>query len=232
MKRGRLCRGELILIIEDDKSLREGLAMNLSLQGYRTLTARDGQEGMAEAFRESPDLIVLDLMLPGVSGWEILSELKDLGVETPVLILSARDAIKDKIQGLGLGAEDYMTKPFELSELLARVDVILRRSRKQLESKVCFGELEVDKAARSAVVKGCEARLSAKEFDLLCMLADSPGRPFTREAILNKVWGWGFHGTTRTVDNFIVSLRRKIEEDPANPRYIKTVRQVGYKLEG
>jgi two-component system alkaline phosphatase synthesis response regulator PhoP len=224
---------EKILIVEDDRSIREGLAMNFSLQGYDVCTAKDGDEGLRMAFDEQPDLIVLDLMLPGLSGLDILTELREKEEAVPVLILSARDTTRNKIEGLDLGADDYVTKPFELPELLARVEAMLRRRRTEQKAQeaLTFGKVTVDLAERKVRVGAEEVLLSAKEFDLLCLLAKSPGRPYTRDAILNRVWGWDFDGTTRTVDNFIMSLRKKIEDDPAKPKHIQTVRQIGYKLE-
>ncbi len=223
---------ETILVVEDDRSLREGLAMNFRLRGYRVLTAADGDEGLRAAFDEQPDLIVLDLMLPGADGLEILSELRGREVGVPVLILSARDRLKDKVRGLEIGADDYLTKPFQLPELVARVEVMLRRQRveRRAANVLEFGEVRLDQEGRRVTVRGAEVALSAREFDLLCLLALSPGRAFTREAILERVWGWGFEGTARTVDNFIRSLRQKIEADPARPRHILTVRHVGYRL--
>ncbi|MFO8070818.1 MAG: response regulator transcription factor [Polyangia bacterium] len=222
-----------ILVVEDDRSLREGLAMNLQLQGYRVITAEDGDEGMQKAFDARPDLIVLDIMLPGWSGLDILQELRQKAEDVPVLILSARDQTRDKIQGLDLGADDYVTKPFELPELLARVEAMLRRRRAERRSEPAIevGDVEVDPEGRTVHKSGEEVHLSAREFDLLLLLARSPGRVFTRDVILDRVWGWGFDGTTRTVDNFIMSLRQKLEDDPSRPRHILTVRQVGYKLE-
>jgi DNA-binding response OmpR family regulator len=224
---------ETILIVEDDKSLREGLAMNFQLQGYRVVTAQDGEEGMAKAFDVSPDLIILDIMLPGWSGLDILTELRGKECIVPVLVLSARDTTANKIEGLELGADDYVTKPFELKELLARTEAMLRRRRAESrdQKEVLFGNIHINVRQRRVRVGRREVALSSKEFDLLCLLAGSPGRPFTRDTILDRVWGWDFEGTTRTVDNFIMSLRRKIERDPASPRHIKTVRQIGYKLE-
>ena len=226
-------RDATILIIEDDKSLREGLAMNFRLRGYEVITAKDGDQGMQLAFDASPDLIILDIMLPVYSGLDILTELREKEVTVPVLILSARDRVDHKIEGLDLGADDYVTKPFELPELLARAQAMLRRNRANARNQqhLAFGDVTIDLEDRTVKINGEEVLLSAKEFDLLCLLAKTPGRPFSRETILDRVWGWDFDGTTRTVDNFIMSLRKKIEDDPAKPRHIVTVRQVGYKLD-
>jgi len=181
--------GETILVVEDDKALRDGLAMNFQLQGYRVVTAEDGDEGMQKAFDCRPDLIVLDIMLPGWSGLDILQELRQKAEDVPVLILSARDKVQDKIQGLELGADDYVTKPFELPELLARVEAMLRRRRSSQhgESKVRFGAVEIDPRGRTVTRDGDEVQLSAREFDLLLLLARNPGRPFTRDVILDRV---------------------------------------------
>jgi len=224
---------ETVLVIEDDRALRRGLAMNFELRGFRVLTAADGDEGIKLAFGSNPDLIVLDIMLPGFSGLEILSELREKGRDVPILILSARGTTDNKIEGLDLGADDYLAKPFALSELFARVEALLRRRRaeKRKNAQLVFGDLAIDLTARQVTVRGEDVALSAKEFDLLALLAGSPGKAFRRDDILDRVWGFGFDGTTRTVDNFIVSLRQKIEADPAAPVHIKTVRQVGYKFD-
>jgi two-component system alkaline phosphatase synthesis response regulator PhoP len=226
-------KSETILIIEDDKSLRDGLAMNFTILGYRVLAAKDGEEGMVKAFDVNPDLIILDIMLPGWSGLDILAELRGKQNRVPVLVLSARNTTSNIIEGLKTGADDYVTKPFELKELIARVEVMLRRKRtdENARADVRFGDIAIRLGDRKVTLKGEAVELSSKEFDLLCLLAGSPGRPFTRDTILDRVWGWGFDGTTRTVDNFIVNLRKKLEADPAKPRHIKTVRQVGYKLD-
>jgi DNA-binding response OmpR family regulator len=222
-----------ILVIEDDRALREGLALNFELHGYQVETAADGDEGMRKAFDISPDLIVLDIMLPGWSGLDILAELRSRQQNVPVLILSARGTTDNKVEGLNIGADDYLAKPFELPELLARVEAMLRRRRVNLPSEplVVFGHVTLDRDNRRVSVRGTEVALSAKEFDLLCFLALPPGRPRTREEILNNVWGWDFEGSPRTVDNFIRSLRRKLEPDPSHPRHILTAHGVGYKLQ-
>ncbi len=218
-----------ILIIEDDTSLREGLAMNLELEGYKVLKAADGEQGMKMAFDSRQDLIVLDIMMPCWTGLDILEELRKRGENTPVLILSARNATLDKVEGLNLGADDYMTKPFDLPELIARIEVMLRRKRTEQQSapELLIGDVAIDPLGRSVLVVGKKVDLSAKEFDLLHLLASSPGQVFTREAILEKVWGWDYEGTERTVDNFVASLRTKIKPT----KHIRTVPRVGYKFE-
>ncbi len=222
-----------ILVIEDDRALREGLVLNFELQGYQVDAAADGEEGMQKAFGLRPDLIVLDIMLPGWSGLDILTELRDRNENVPVLILSARGSTDNKVEGLNIGADDYLAKPFELSELLARVEAMLRRRIVEQPAKppFTFGRVVLDRDNRRVTVRGDEVTMSAKEFDLLCFLALIPGRPRTREEILNNVWGWDFEGSPRTVDNFIRSLRQKLEPDPSHPRYILTAHGVGYKLQ-
>ena len=222
-----------ILVIEDDRALREGLVLNFGLLGYQVDAAADGEEGMKKAFDLGPDLIVLDIMLPGWSGLDILTELRDHNENVPVLILSARGSTDNKVDGLNIGADDYLAKPFELRELLARVEAMLRRRSidQTTEPPLTFGQVVLDRDNRRVIVRGDEVSMSAKEFDLLCFLALIPGRPRSREEILNNVWGWDFEGSPRTVDNFIRSLRRRLERDPRRPRHILTVHKVGYKLQ-
>ncbi|MBW2264053.1 MAG: response regulator transcription factor [Deltaproteobacteria bacterium] len=204
--------------------------MNFEYKGFRVLTAATGDEGMKKAFDARPDLIILDIILPGPSGLEILSALRSRDRMVPVLILSARDTTDHKIEGLNLGADDYLTKPFELPELLARAEAMLRR-RTYDEPVLTVGDVTIDPVKRTVTLGSEPVELTAREFDLLLLLARAPGRPFSRDAIIDRVWGWGFSGTNRTVDNCILALRQKIEADPVRPRYILTVRQVGYKLE-
>lgn len=225
-------RAPTILVVEDDRSLREGLKMNLRLQGYEVVTAADGDEGMRLAFDARPDLVVLDIMMPGWSGLDILEELRKRGEEVPVLILSARGRTPDKVAGLNLGADDYMGKPFDLPELIARIEVMLRRRRPGRPDMppLAFGDVTIDRAARRVSVRGKQVTLSAKEFDLLCLLAGSPGQVFSRETILERVWGWDYEGTARTVDNFVASLRKKLRVGRRAPKHIRTVPRVGYSF--
>ena len=226
-------RSETILIVEDNRPLREGLALNLRPRGYRVVMAADGDEGMRLAFDARPDLIVLDLMLPGCGGLTILEALRDRGERVPVLILSARGTTPDKVAGLTLGADDYMTKPFDLPEFLARVEAMLRRRRTDQSDPppLHVGSIAIDRAARRVKAGGRDVDLSAREFDLLCLLAESPGRAFTRETILERVWGWDYEGTPRTVDNFVAALRRKLRLGRRLRPRIRTVPRVGYRLE-
>ena len=220
---------ETILIVEDDRALRDGLALNLRLEGYKTLTASDGVEGVRMAFDNRPDLIVLDIMMPGLTGLDILEELREHGERVPVLILSARDTTNNKVEGLKLGADDYLTKPFDLPELIARIEVMLRRQREERNAlpDLQFGDVVIHQSVREVAVGNKTVDVTAKEFDILCLLASSPGKVFTRGDILQKVWGWGYEGTERTVDNFVASLRKKL----GTSELIKTVPRLGYKLD-
>jgi len=206
-----------------------GLRMNLEAEGYEVALAQDGETGLALA-REGWDLIVLDVMLPRVNGFEIVRALRAEANQTPILLLSARGAEVDKVTGLGLGADDYVTKPFGLAELLARVRVALRRSGVHGDEEWRFGEVVVHVGRREVVRAGKPVELTAKEFDVLATLVRAHGRVLSREQILDAVWGANHHGTTRTIDNFLAQLRTKLEDDPAAPRYLLTVRGVGYRF--
>lgn len=220
---------QTILIIEDDRALREGLALNLRLEGYQILTAPDGNEGVRMAFENRPDLIVLDIMMPCLTGLDILEELRDQGEQVPVLILSARDTTRDKVEGLKLGADDYLTKPFDLPELIARIEVMLRRKRAEQAAlpDLRFADVVIRQATRQVTIADESIDLSAKEFDILCLLASSPGQVFSRGSILQRIWGWSYEGTERTVDNFVASLRKKL----GARQLIKTVPRLGYKFD-
>jgi two-component system OmpR family response regulator len=223
-----------ILIVEDDPNLLEALKYNVRKEGYNTITAIDGVQALEVARINKPDLIVLDIMLPKMSGFEVCRILrKEMAVS--ILMLTARDDEVDKIVGLDLGADDYMTKPFSMRELLARIRAMLRRCEIQKpipETPLKFGDVEVDTSHHVITKGGTVLNLTPKEFDLLVFLTKSKGLVFSRDQLLEKVWGYDFSGGTRTVDVHIRWLREKIESDPETPRYLLTVRGTGYKLEG
>jgi two-component system alkaline phosphatase synthesis response regulator PhoP len=221
-----------ILVVEDDDALREGLRLNLELHDYTVSVAADGDAGMALAFDANPDLIILDLALPGWSGLDILKELRNRGEELSVLILSARTTTDQKVEGLSLGADDYISKPFDLPELLARIEARLRRERETHSLLITDGELTIEPATHEVTIAGESIELSAKEFDLLCLLATSPERIFSRDTILEKVWGWDYEGTARTVDNFVANIRKKLGRRTLGKHYIRTVPRVGYRFGG
>ncbi|MEN8148640.1 MAG: response regulator transcription factor [Planctomycetota bacterium] len=223
---------ETILIIEDDPSILLGLQKNLEFEGYRVLIAKDGEEGLSMAFDNSPDLILLDIMLPHVNGFEICRSVRKHEPTVPILIISAKDQEIDKIMGLDLGADDYITKPFSVKELLARVKAAFRRTR-ALEGEdrpFLFGRVEVDYVGRELRVDGEPIECTPKEFDLLRFLIRNKGRVLSRDQILNKVWGYDYYGTPRTIDNFVQKLRQKVENDAQAPDHIQTVRGIGYKF--
>ncbi len=218
-----------ILIVEDDPSIVLGLRVNMNAEGYEVEVAEDGRGGLS-ACRRDFDLVVLDLMLPHVNGFEVLRTMRAEGITTPVIVLTARGSELDKVTGLDLGADDYVTKPFALAELLARVRAALRRPT--VGSAPCwrFGAVSVDPASR-VVLNGAEpVELTATEFEVLAILCRSAGRVLTRGQIHATVWGPSRAGTLRTVDNFVAQLRAKLEEDPSEPRHLVTVRGVGYRF--
>jgi DNA-binding response OmpR family regulator len=223
-------RGETILVIEDDTSIRGGLELNLRLEGYRVLSAAESARGLELALRGEPDLILLDLMLPDGSGLELLRRLRRERREMQVLILTARGLEADKVEGLSLGADDYITKPFGLKELLARIDAALRRDRLR-RGPLRFGELAIDRAACEVRRDGEPLKLTRREYDLLLFLAEHPDRVHNRDQLLEAVWGPDYEGTARTVDNFISSLRGKLERDPTAPVHLLTVHGLGYRFQ-
>jgi len=221
-----------ILVVEDDPSLLFGLKKNLQFEGYEVTVASDGEEGLRLAVDTKPDLIILDIMLPRMNGFQICEVLRKNKVDTPVIFLSAKSTETDKINGLDLGGDDYMTKPFSVGELLARVKSILRRLKEYEEKPYLFGDVVVDLRGQTVRLRGTPVNLTSKEFQLLRVLITSNGKVLPRETILQKVWGFDYYGTARTIDNFINRLRQKIEDDVNEPRYIVTVRGVGYKFCG
>ena len=229
--------GNKILVVEDDPNLLSALKYNLQKEGYGVATAADGAEAIETARREKPDLVILDLMLPKMSGFEVCRILrKDMIV--PILMLTAKAEETDKIVGLEIGADDYMTKPFSMRELIARVRAMLRRAKMtepvptDENTLLRINDLDIDPARHKAMLRGTAIELTPKEFDLLAFLTKNKGFVFNREQLLEKVWGYDYAGDTRTVDVHIRWLRQKIETDPKNPKRLVTIRGTGYKLEG
>lgn len=225
---------ETILVVEDDAAIRRGLQLNLSLEGYRVLCAEDGEEGRRLALSDAPDLLLIDLMLPLLQGIDLIRELRQADVQVPLLVLSAKDQEADKVLALSIGADDYITKPFGLAELLARVRAALRRGRRSLWQGVAppraaqGTRIRLDLAGRRLLVDGNEIETTAKEFDLLRLFIQHPGQVLTREQIMERIWGE--HFGLRTIDNFIARLRSKIELNPDAPVHLETVRGVGYRF--
>ena len=226
-----------VLLIEDNADLAFAVTQAMELDGYDVEVAPDGERGTAAALRDDADLIVLDIMLPGVDGFRVLRRLRDAGVDAPVLVLTARGEEEDKLRGFRLGADDYLTKPFGVRELLARVEVLLRRRgraaavRPSPQESVRFGDIEVVPAARLVRRQGVAVPLRPREMDLLLALVAHDGRVVTRQQLLRDVWSYSEEVSTRTIDIHMVELRRKLEPDPANPRHIVTVRKMGYRLD-
>ncbi|MFZ7103322.1 MAG: response regulator transcription factor [Peptococcaceae bacterium] len=212
-----------ILIIEDEEPIRELIKLNLTMAGYDTLEAGDGSEGLAYLKNAKVDLVLLDIMLPRIDGYELLPTIIKKNI--PVLVLTARDGLKDKVKGLNMGADDYLTKPFEAVELLARIKAILRRSGKGT-SQITFGDIQILLDQHKVLKKGAEVELTFKEFELVRLLAEHKGMVMSREKLLQLVWDYEYEGNTRTVDMHIQRLRNKLETDK-----IKTVYKVGYRLE-
>jgi len=222
-----------VLVVEDEASLASTLSYNFRKNGFNVISAADGVEGLQAARRENPDLIVLDLMLPKMDGLEVCRRLR-ASSDVPILMLTAKGEEMDRVVGLEMGADDYLTKPFSMRELLARVRALLRRSRGRAAaddaSRISAGPLELDLRGRTVKREGLEVALKPKEFDLLFYLAKHAGQVFTREQLLEHVWGYEFFGGSRTVDVHMRWLREKLERIPGQPRYLMTVRGVGYKF--
>jgi DNA-binding response OmpR family regulator len=220
-----------ILLVEDEKTLAETLAYNLRREGYDVILAGDGETGLQRARTESPDLVILDLMLPVLDGLSVCRILRR-EMDTPIIILTARGTEVDKIVGLETGADDYVVKPFGLGEFLARVRAVLRRVPTPQRDQLTSGDLALDLTARRATKGGAELKLSHKEFDLLAELMRNRGAVLSRDLLLTQIWGYDYFGDSRTVDVHVRWLREKIEDDPSDPQRIVTVRGVGYRFEG
>ena len=225
-----------ILIVEDEEAILQGLKDNLEFKGYDVSVAMDGEEGLQMITESEFQLVILDIMLPKMSGFEVCKSVRKQGIETPIIMLTARGEEMDKVLGLELGADDYITKPFSLLELLARVKTIIRRTTKVVsanESEIVeytIGDLTVNFDAYSAFKDSEEIKMTKKEFKILKQLILNPNKIVTRDDLLEKVWEDNYQPTIRSIDNFILKLRQKIEDDVNNPKYIQTVHGVGYKL--
>ena len=224
-----------ILIVEDEPAMRMGLKDNFEFESYDVEMAVDGQEGLDKVRSGSFDLIILDVMMPKMSGFDVCKALRKMGIMTPIIFLTAKSEEIDKVLGLELGADDYLTKPFSLRELLARVKAILRRVESQSGARstqglVQLGRLSVDLDQYTATMEGEAVRMSHKEYEILQFLIEKKNEVVSRYDLLNKVWGYESQPTTRTVDNFILRLRQRIEENPNDPKVILTVHGVGYKM--
>ena len=221
-----------ILIVEDEPNMVAGLRDNFEYEGYEVLTASDGAEGLGRALNDAPDLVVLDVMMPKMSGLDVCKQLKAKRPSIPVIMLTARGQEVDKVVGLELGADDYVTKPFSIRELLARIKAVLRRAHGGSQERYAFGDVAVNLRTCQVTRAGKPVEFSAKEFDLLKYFLCHPGEALSRDRLLEKVWGYNSFPTTRTVDAHIVHLRQKLELKPEEPRFILTVHGVGYKFVG
>jgi len=228
-----------ILVVEDNEDLAFGLRNNLEIEGYEVATAKDGKLGLSTFQRVRPDLVILDLMLPEMDGFRVLRTLRENGHATPILVLTARGEESDKVRGLRFGADDYVTKPFGLLELLARVEALLRRAHSGRggpdstpDEIFRFGSVAVDPAARTVHRDSQAIELAPKEFDLLICLLKARGAVVSRLRLLREVWGYSSAVVTRTVDTHIAELRRKLEQNPSSPQHIITVRKSGYRIRG
>jgi len=222
-----------VLVIEDNADLAYGLRNNLEIEGHEVIVAGDGRSGLSAAQSSKIDLVILDLMLPGLDGFRVLKHLREDDSVTPVLVLTARSEESDKVRGLKLGADDYVTKPFGVLELLARVEALLRRRDHAgaIRTVDRFGGIEVDRGARVVRRDGQPVSLAPRELDLLLALMDAGGAALSRASLMDRVWGYQADVLSRTVDTHVAELRRKLEADPATPRHLLTVRKVGYRLE-
>ncbi len=224
-----------ILIIEDEEDLVKGLKLNLDDEGYEVSWAFDGEEGLRKALEESPDLILLDIMLPRMNGLDVCRELRQKNVSVPVVMLTAKGEEIDKVVGLEIGADDYLTKPFSIRELLARIKAHLRREKRKgikIPNVYAFGEVEIDFSQFKIRRKGKERDITSLECEMLKYFIAHKGEVLTRDMLLDKIWGYEKFPTTRTIDNHILKLRKKIEENPSHPRYILSVYGEGYRFMG
>ena len=223
--------GEKVLIIEDDPTLLRALKDNFEFKGYAVETAGDGKKGLEAALDGKPDLIILDIMLPEINGYEVCRLVREEGLEMAIIMLTAKGEESDVVLGLNLGADDYVTKPFSIKELLARSNAFLRRRREEELEVYGFGEFELDVRSHKLTRNGKDVALTPKEFGVLELFARRAGCAVTRDEILKSVWGYSIVVTSRSVDRCVNTLRSKIEAEPGNPRFIKTIREIGYRFE-
>jgi DNA-binding response OmpR family regulator len=222
-----------VLVIEDELPMRTALEDCLAAEGFRVISASDGERGLQRALREKPDLILLDIMMPRLDGFALCAELRRLGHTMPVLMLTAKGQVRDRVAGLDAGADDYLVKPFSTDELLARVRALLRRVQRpgSFVRELTLGDVQIDFVKQTATRKRKAIHFTAKEFSMLRLLVEANSEPVSRQRFLDIVWGYAAFPTTRTVDMHIASLRQKIEKDPEKPRWITTVHGIGYRLE-
>jgi DNA-binding response OmpR family regulator len=221
-----------LLIVEDEPAIARGLTDIFRQHGFDVLAEADGEAGLAAALSSKPDLILLDIMLPRINGFEICRAVREQGIDVPIVMLTAKGREEDVVRGLNLGADDYVTKPFRVAELIARVQAFLRRRPGQQTDTHRFGDCEVDLPSRTVRRNGKRLSLTSKEFQLLAYFLRRPGCALSRDVILNAVWGHAVFVLPRSIDRCVTTLRAKIEEDPKKPRYIQTIRDVGYRFEG
>jgi two-component system response regulator MprA len=224
----------LILVIDDDEKITSLIRRSLVFEGYTVITAANGSEGLKQLLSHEPELIILDVMMPQLDGWEVIQRLRDGGITIPVLMLTAKDEVGDRVKGLDLGADDYLVKPFALEELLARVRALLRRnieSRDQISTQLKFQDIIMDLDSREVFRGGRLIELTTKEFELLHLFMDNPRRVLSRDTIMERVWGYDFSGESNVLEVYVAMLRQKIEEG-GEPRMIQTLRGMGYVLKG
>ena len=219
-----------ILIVEDEEAMQLGLGNNMKYEGYEVEFASDGEEGLNKIRRNKYNLIILDVMLPKMSGFDVCKIARSEGIKTPIIILTAKSEEIDKVLGLEIGADDYITKPFSIRELLARVKAVLRRGDDEIQEEIKIGKLIVNFKTYDAILNGQAANLSSKEFDILQYLWNNKNKTVSREELLQSIWGNDVYTTARTIDNFILKLRKKIEDYPNEPKRILTIHGIGYKL--
>lgn len=220
-----------VLIVEDNEAMLRGLEDNFELKGYRVKTARDGEQGLNAALSENPDLIILDIMLPKMNGYEICSQVRKKNLDMPIIMLTAKDQESDVILGLNLGADDYMTKPFSIKELMARAEAFMRRRGEEEPEVYEFGNCRLDTVASTLMRDGKEVKLTPGELKMLHLFLRKAGCTLTCDEVRNTVWGYSRFITLRDIDNAVIALRDKIEPDPNNPTFIHTVKLIGYKFE-